>query len=56
MKKFIVLHFGFEQPTPEDMAAWNNWFTLIADRQVEKGGLRGGQEITSSGTIRLTLR
>lgn len=49
----MVMHFGFEQPTPEDMAAWNNWFELVADRQVERGGFRGGREITSSGTTEL---
>jgi hypothetical protein len=49
MKKFMILHFGFEPPSPEDMAAWQKWFDLTADRQVERGGLRDGQEITLSG-------
>jgi hypothetical protein len=26
MKKFMMLHFGFEKPTPEIMTAWNNTF------------------------------
>ena len=26
MKKFILLHYGFEKPTPEIMAAWGKWF------------------------------
>ena len=53
MKKFMIMHFGFEQPTPEDMATWNNWFELVADRQVERGAFRGGKEITSSATTDL---
>lgn len=24
MKKFMLLHFGFEKPTPEIMEAWGN--------------------------------
>ena len=49
MKKFMILHFGFEPPSPEDMAAWQKWFNLIATRQLERGGLRDGREITISG-------
>ena len=26
MKKFVLLHYGFEKPTPEIMAAWGKWF------------------------------
>ena len=42
MKKFMLLHFGFEKPTPEIMAAWNKWFESVADKTVEKGGFHGG--------------
>ncbi|MEM8487657.1 MAG: YciI family protein [Bacteroidota bacterium] len=49
MKKFLILHFGFEMPTPEDMAGWNSWFASIADRQVERGHLPGGNEISGEG-------
>ena len=44
MKKFMLLHFGFEKPTPEVMAAWGRWFASIADRQLGQGGFRGGRE------------
>ena len=50
MKKFLLLHFGFEQPTPEIMAAWERWFESIADKTVDQGGLSRGREISKSGT------
>ena len=53
MKKFMILHYGFETPTPKVMEAWNAWFDAIADRQVEKGGLREGREISPTGAKKL---
>jgi hypothetical protein len=53
MKTFMILHYGFEKPTPEDMAGWNKWFESIEDRQVEKGHFPGGREILASGTKEL---
>ena len=53
MKNFMILHQGFEMPTAEDMAAWNSWFESIADKQVARGGLRGGRELTNSGATDL---
>ncbi len=53
MKNFLILHYGFEKPTPEDMAGWNKWFESVADKQVDRGGLPGGREITSTGTKEL---
>lgn len=50
MKKFMFIHFGFEPPTPEIMAAWGKWFESIANVQVEQGGFMGGREISSDGT------
>ena len=50
MKKFMLLHFGFEKPTPEIMRAWKAWFESIADKQMEQGGFSGGREISKSGT------
>jgi len=50
MKKFMILHFGFEKPTPEIMAAWKEWSESIADRQVDQGGFSGGREISRDGT------
>jgi hypothetical protein len=45
----MLLHFGFEKPTPEVMKAWHTWFASIADKQVDQGGFGAGREISSSG-------
>ena len=53
MKKFVLMHFGFENPTPEIMDSWNAWFDSIADKTVENIGFNGGREISKSGTREL---
>lgn len=50
MKRFMMLHFGFEKPTPEIMDAWKKWSESIADRQIDQGGFSGGREISTAGT------
>ena len=50
MKNFLILHRGFEMPSPEEMEAWNKWFASITEVQIDRGGLRGGREISHSGT------
>ena len=50
VKSFLVLHYGFEKPTPEEMGAWNQWFESISARQVDRGHLPGGREISHAGT------
>ena len=56
MKRFMLLHFGFEKPTPEIMAAWGKWFESIADETVENGGFHGGaREISHGGTEDLPM-
>ena len=50
MKKFVLMHFGFENPTPEIMDAWKTWFDSIAANTIENIGFNGGREITKSGT------
>jgi hypothetical protein len=55
VKKFMILHFGFEKPTPEEMGAWNQWFESIADKQVERGHLPAGREISHDGTKELPM-
>jgi hypothetical protein len=49
MKKFMLLHFGFKQPTPEIMGAWKEWFESIADKQIDQGGFASGREISERG-------
>jgi hypothetical protein len=56
MKRFMLLHYGFETPTPEIMAAWGKWFESVADRTVDHGGhFSQGREISKSGTAALPL-
>jgi hypothetical protein len=45
----MLLHFGFEKPTPEIMAVWGKWFESVADKTVEHGGFSGAREISHSG-------
>jgi hypothetical protein len=53
VKKFVMLHYGFETPTPEIMEAWGAWFESIADKTVANDGFAGGREISASGTQEL---
>jgi hypothetical protein len=53
MKDFLLLHYGFEKPSPEEMGAWNKWFESIADRQVERAHLPAGRELSHAGTEEL---
>ncbi len=53
MKNFMILHYGFEQPTSEEMAVWKRWFKKIAEIEVDRGGLMDGREITDSETKHL---
>ena len=56
MKRYMLLHFGFEKPTPEIMAAWKAWLEAVADRTVDQGGFHGGaREISREGTRDLPL-
>lgn len=46
----MLLHYGFEKPTGEIMAAWGEWFKDHADITVDNGGFHnGGKEITHDG-------
>jgi hypothetical protein len=56
MKKFVLLHYGFEAPTPQVMEAWGKWFASIADKMVDSGSpFKGGREIAPTGTKELPL-
>ncbi|MGD9967563.1 MAG: hypothetical protein AB7Q23_10545 [Hyphomonadaceae bacterium] len=55
MKRFMLLHVGFEPPTPEIMQAWRRWFESAAPRTVENAGLRNGREISKSGARDLAM-
>ena len=56
MKQFMLLHFGFEKPTPEIMEAWGKWFQSVADVSTDQGGFHGGaREISHDGTQDLPM-
>lgn len=55
MKKFMMLSFGFEPPTPEIMKAWGEWFKSIADRTLASGNFVGAREISKAGTKDLPM-
>ncbi len=56
MKRFMLLHVGFETPTPEIVAAWGKWFKSVAGRTVEQGGFHSGaREISARGTTDLPM-
>lgn len=49
MKQFMILHVGFEMPTPQIMEKWNQWFEDTKDCTVDMGGFMSGKEITKEG-------
>jgi hypothetical protein len=55
VKNFLVLHYGFVKPTPEEMDEWNKWFESIVDKQVDRRHLPVGREISQSGVKELPL-
>jgi hypothetical protein len=55
MKKYVMLHYGFEKPTPDIMAAWGKWFEAVKARTVDMGGFGNGREISTTGTRDLPL-
>jgi hypothetical protein len=56
VKRFMLLHFGFETPTAEIMAAWRKWFESVADKTTDQGGFHGAaREISHSGTKDLPM-
>jgi hypothetical protein len=55
VKKFLLLSYGFETPTPKIMEAWNKWFGSIKGNIVEMGHFRNGREISKSGTKDLPM-
>ena len=42
MTDYLILHNGFEKPTPEQMGTWGKWFESSADIQVEKESIHQG--------------
>ena len=55
MAHFMLLHVGFEQPTPEIMTKWNEWFESVADKAVTHGGFMHGRRLTDEGIEALEM-
>ncbi len=56
MKRYMLLHYGFEPPTPEIMEGWKAWFGANAERTEENGGFHGGaREISHEGISDLPM-
>ncbi len=56
MKTFMLLHYGFVEPTPEIMAEWGKWFEAIEDRMVDIGGrFSAAREISHAGAKDLPM-
>lgn len=55
MKRFMLLHIGFEKPTPEIMSGWKKWFEETAPVTDQNAGLRSGREITRGGSVELAM-
>jgi hypothetical protein len=55
MKKYVLLHYGFEKPTPEIMSAWGKWFEVTKPHMVDMGGFGLGRELSRSGTKELPM-
>ena len=54
MKKFVFLHFGFEKPTQEIMAAWGAWMGALGEAMVDPGNAVGqAKTILADGSISL---
>jgi len=46
-----MLYYGYEEPTPEVMAAWQGWFASVGDRFLDIGNPLGNcLEVTRTGT------
>ncbi len=49
MKTFVLMHIGFEKPTPEEMEKWREWFAAMAPHTRENIGFAAGREINGEG-------
>jgi hypothetical protein len=55
VKKFVLLFYGYMEPTAEVMGAWQSWFAAVGDRFVDSGNpLGNGLEVTKSGSRELS--
>jgi hypothetical protein len=55
VKKFLLLYYGYMEPTAEVMSAWQAWFAKVGDRFVDSGNPLGNcLEVTRTGSRELS--
>ena len=55
MKKFLMLSYGYIEPTPEVVGAWMAWFEKVGEHIVDSGNPLGNcREVTNDGSRHLT--
>jgi len=55
MKKYMILNYGFEAPTPEVVKAWMDWFEGVGGHMVDSGNpFSIGREVTKNDRPELT--
>jgi len=55
VKKFLMLSYGYMEPTAEIMGAWQAWFAKVGDRFVDSGNPLGNcVEVTPTGSRELS--
>jgi hypothetical protein len=55
MKKFLMLSYGYTEPTPDVVAKWMAWFEKVGGSVVDSGNPLGHcREITPTGSRDLT--
>jgi hypothetical protein len=55
VKKFLLLYYGYMEPTDEVMGAWQAWFAKVGDRFVDSGNPLGNcLEVTPTGSHELS--
>ena len=51
MKKFLMLSYGYIEPTPEVVGAWMAWFEKVGEHIVDSGNPLGHcREVTNTGS------
>ena len=56
MKKYVFLYQGYEEPGPDTMDTWMNWFKSIEGSIVDSGNPFGpGREVTADGARDLAV-
>ncbi len=56
VKKFVLIYSGYETPTPERAAAWNDWLRRRSTSLADLGNPFGpGRRITNDRVVELSL-